>query len=104
VVATGARAVAKRKSNKLRRREDRRTTGRSNSDSVISHEIVTSHASARSLVPTELTSQNHEHVVDVHVANLRRKLADDPTAASLVETVRGVGYRFSPLAAGSLSD
>ena len=45
-----------------------------------------------------------EHVVDVHVANLRRKLADDPTAASLVETVRGVGYRFSPSAAGSLSD
>jgi DNA-binding response OmpR family regulator len=44
-----------------------------------------------------------EHVVDVHVANLRRKLADNPTAASLVETVRGVGYRFSPSAAGSLS-
>jgi DNA-binding response OmpR family regulator len=34
-----------------------------------------------------------EHVVDVHVANLRHKLADTPTAAQLIETVRGVGYR-----------
>jgi DNA-binding response OmpR family regulator len=36
-----------------------------------------------------------EHVVDVHVANLRHKLADDTQGASLIETVRGVGYRFS---------
>jgi DNA-binding response OmpR family regulator len=44
-----------------------------------------------------------EHVVDVHVANLRRKLADNPSAASLIETVRGVGYRFSGSAAGRSS-
>jgi two-component system, OmpR family, alkaline phosphatase synthesis response regulator PhoP len=36
-----------------------------------------------------------EHVVDVHVANLRHKLGDDTHRASLIETVRGVGYRFS---------
>jgi DNA-binding response OmpR family regulator len=36
-----------------------------------------------------------EDVVDVHVANLRRKLGDDAGQA-LVQTVRGVGYRFSP--------
>jgi len=35
-----------------------------------------------------------EHVVDVHLANLRRKLADDPSRPVFIETVRGVGYRF----------
>jgi DNA-binding response OmpR family regulator len=35
-----------------------------------------------------------DHVVDVHVANLRKKLGDDPTNPRYVETVRGVGYRF----------
>lgn len=35
-----------------------------------------------------------EHVLDVHVANLRRKLGDDPAAPRFVETVRGVGYRL----------
>jgi DNA-binding response OmpR family regulator len=35
-----------------------------------------------------------EHVVDVHVANLRRKLGDDPAAPKYVHTVRGVGYRM----------
>jgi len=35
-----------------------------------------------------------EHVVDVHVANLRRKLDDDPAEPRFVITVRGVGYRM----------
>ena len=35
-----------------------------------------------------------EHVVDVHLANLRRKLGDDASRPSYIETVRGVGYRF----------
>jgi DNA-binding response OmpR family regulator len=35
-----------------------------------------------------------DHVVDVHVANLRRKLGDDPNAARYVRTVRGIGYRM----------
>ena len=35
-----------------------------------------------------------EHVVDVHLANLRRKLGEDPSRPRFVETVRGVGYRF----------
>lgn len=37
-----------------------------------------------------------EHVVDVHVANLRRKLGDDPRAHRYVLTLRGVGYRLGP--------
>ncbi len=35
-----------------------------------------------------------DHLVDVHVANLRRKLGEDPSAPRFVETVRGVGYRL----------
>lgn len=35
-----------------------------------------------------------DHLVDVHVANLRRKLRDDPARPRFVETVRGVGYRL----------
>ncbi len=33
------------------------------------------------------------HLVDVHIANLRRKLGDDPAQPRFIETVRGVGYR-----------
>ena len=35
-----------------------------------------------------------DHVVDVHIANLRKKLGDDSAAPHYIETVRGVGYRF----------
>lgn len=35
-----------------------------------------------------------EHVVDVHVANLRRKLGDDARGGRYIRTVRGVGYRM----------
>lgn len=34
-----------------------------------------------------------DHLVDVHIANLRRKLGDEPANPRFVETVRGVGYR-----------
>ena len=35
-----------------------------------------------------------EHVLEVHVGNLRRKLGDDPASPRFIETVRGVGYRL----------
>ncbi|MDF9876191.1 response regulator transcription factor [Cellulosimicrobium cellulans] len=35
--------------------------------------------------------------VEVHVANLRRKLGDGPTTPRWIRTVRGVGYRFDPM-------
>lgn len=36
-----------------------------------------------------------DHVVDVHIANLRKKLGHASTAPHYIETVRGVGYRFN---------
>ncbi|WP_430868501.1 response regulator transcription factor [Demequina aurantiaca] len=35
-----------------------------------------------------------DHVIDVHVGNLRRKLGDHPAEYRYVRTVRGVGYRM----------
>jgi DNA-binding response OmpR family regulator len=35
-----------------------------------------------------------DHLVDVHIGNLRKKLGDDPGRPRFIETVRGVGYRL----------
>jgi DNA-binding response OmpR family regulator len=35
-----------------------------------------------------------DHLVDVHIANVRRKLGDEPSTPRFIETVRGVGYRL----------
>lgn len=35
-----------------------------------------------------------DHLIDVHIGHLRRKLRDDPAAPRFVVTVRGVGYRM----------
>jgi DNA-binding response OmpR family regulator len=35
-----------------------------------------------------------DHVIDVHVGNLRKKLGESATAPRHIRTVRGVGYRF----------
>ena len=35
-----------------------------------------------------------DHVLDVHVGNLRRKLGDDSATPRFVETVRGIGFRL----------
>jgi DNA-binding response OmpR family regulator len=37
-----------------------------------------------------------EHLVDIHIAHIRRKLADDPATPRYILTVRGVGYRMGP--------
>jgi DNA-binding response OmpR family regulator len=35
-----------------------------------------------------------EHLVDVHIGHLRRKLGDDATEPRFIRTVRGIGYRM----------
>jgi two-component system alkaline phosphatase synthesis response regulator PhoP len=35
-----------------------------------------------------------DRVVDVHIGLLRRKLEDDPANPAIIQTVRGVGYKF----------
>ena len=37
-----------------------------------------------------------EHLVDIHIGHVRRKLGDDPTHPRYILTVRGVGYRMGP--------
>lgn len=48
----------------------------------------------------ELVASRHwtpsDRSIDVHVAKLRRKLHDDPSAAKLIKTIRGIGYMFVP--------
>lgn len=36
----------------------------------------------------------NDHVIDVHIANLRRKLGEDARSGRWIRTVHGVGYRF----------
>jgi DNA-binding response OmpR family regulator len=37
-----------------------------------------------------------DHVIDVHMGNLRRKIGESAARQRHVKTVRGVGYRFDP--------
>ena len=41
-----------------------------------------------------------DRVVDVHVGKLRQKIEADPACPRLIETVRGIGYRFAERSAG----
>jgi DNA-binding response OmpR family regulator len=37
-----------------------------------------------------------DRVVDVHIGQIRRKIEPDGTQISMIQTVRGVGYKFDP--------
>lgn len=48
-----------------------------------------------SYVTSQYVSEADRRGVEVHVANLRRKLGENPTRPRIVETVRGLGYRLA---------
>lgn len=39
--------------------------------------------------------EGYERTIDVHIKNLRKKLGDDSQEPRFIETIRGVGYRFT---------
>lgn len=43
----------------------------------------------------DFVSDSDARAIEVHVANLRRKLGESPTSPRWIETVRGVGYRLT---------
>jgi DNA-binding response OmpR family regulator len=43
----------------------------------------------------EFVSDSDARAIEVHMANLRRKLGESPAAPKWIETVRGVGYRLT---------
>ncbi|WP_327063418.1 MULTISPECIES: response regulator transcription factor [unclassified Leifsonia] len=44
---------------------------------------------------THFVTDADKRAVEVHMANLRKKLGDDPSDPRWIETVRGVGYRLT---------
>ena len=46
-------------------------------------------------VTSYFVNEADKRSVEVHIANLRRKIGDDSTNPRFVETVRGVGYRLA---------
>ena len=44
---------------------------------------------------SDFVSDSDARAIEVHVANLRRKLGESPAAPRWIETVRGVGYRLT---------
>ncbi|MFC6354644.1 response regulator transcription factor [Luethyella okanaganae] len=48
-----------------------------------------------SYATSHCVSDADKRAIEVHVANLRRKLGEDPTTPRWIETVRGVGYRLT---------
>ncbi|MEJ3404860.1 response regulator transcription factor [Rathayibacter sp. YIM 133350] len=45
---------------------------------------------------TLLADESDARAIEVHMANLRRKLGESPSKPRWIETVRGVGYRLTP--------
>lgn len=55
---------------------------------------------ANGLTGQHITAHDR-HAVEVHIMNLRRKLAVHQMAPQCIETVRGFGYRLAPLSASA---
>jgi len=48
-----------------------------------------------SYVTSHYVSETDKRAIEVHMANLRRKIGDNTAAPRFIETVRGVGYRLT---------
>lgn len=48
-----------------------------------------------SYITSHYVSEADRRGVEVHIANLRKKLSENPASPRLIETVRGVGYRLT---------
>lgn len=48
-----------------------------------------------SYVTSHFVSDADKRAIEVHMANLRKKLSENPSAPRWIETVRGVGYRLT---------
>jgi DNA-binding response OmpR family regulator len=48
-----------------------------------------------SYVTSHFVSDADKRAIEVHMANLRKKLSENPTTPRWIETVRGVGYRLT---------
>lgn len=44
-----------------------------------------------------------QRVVDVHIGQIRKKIEQDTTQPAMIQTVRGVGYKFEPPAGAAIS-
>lgn len=44
---------------------------------------------------TDDANERPERIIDVHMRHIRRKIEPDPKNPRYIETVRGMGYRFS---------
>lgn len=44
----------------------------------------------------DYSADTYTRTVDVHIASLRTKLGSDPECANLIQTVKGIGYKFVP--------
>ena len=48
-----------------------------------------------SYVTSQFISESDRRAVEVHMANLRRKISDNSATPRFIETVRGIGYRLT---------
>lgn len=63
---------------------------------VSKSEMVLMLRGERHLGSTAHISEHDTRAIEVHIANLRRKLGESPASPRWVETIRGVGYRRAP--------
>ncbi|WP_448070991.1 response regulator transcription factor [Georgenia yuyongxinii] len=63
---------------------------------VVAKAKLVGHVRAGSYAVSDAVADADRRGVEVHLANLRRKLGDDAAHPRFIETVRGVGYRMLP--------